>query len=400
VAESFTLTLSADHVTPVRAYAAFRSHAPAQSSFLFESLAPGERWSVVGYRAMGESLYPPGPRSFAQILESMAPEADAPLGLAEQLSQAKIGFIAYEAVHSIHGVDAWEHQGSLSRLMKGATVALFDHQLHTVTLAGPSRGSVKRAAWEMTHGPELAQLPAPDPALFPEYVDAMVEDAAFAARLARAQRYVASGEVEQVVLARAYITSLRNAEPFDVYRALRLLAPSPYHYFIEFGTTPFAPGMILAGTAALATVAHAPEAFKEAFPSVTATGAPRASALPLVRELEHGSRGLLGGAVGYILPDGSMKLAAPLHTLSFQDGQIEIGGTTVIGPGFEGDSSRRDIAPMLAAVVSAQGALAEKEKAEELARARAAAKEKAESEKAESAPAESEKGESEQAEQS
>jgi anthranilate synthase component 1 len=394
VTDAFTLTLSADHVTPVRAYAAFRSHAPAQSSFLFESLAPGERWSVVGYRAMGESLYPPGPRSFAQILESMAPEADAPKGLAEQLSQAKIGFIAYEAVHSIHGVDPWEHQGSLSRLMKGATVALFDHQLHTVTLAGPSRGSVKRAAWEMTHGPELAQLAAPDPALFPEYVDAVVEDATFAARLARAKRYVESGEVEQVVLARSYITSLRNAEPFDVYRALRLLAPAPYHYFIDFGATPFAPGMILAGTAAGATVVHAAgdvasdAAFKEAFPSVAATGAPRARALPIVRELEHGSRGILGGAVGYILPDGSLKMATPLHTLSFQDGQIEVGGTTVVDAGSEGDSSRRDIAPMLAAVRSAHEALAEKEKAEELARARADAKEKAESEKAESEKAE------------
>ena len=389
---AFTLTLSADHVTPVRAYAAFRSHAPTQSSFLFESLTPGERWSVVGYRAMGESLYPPGPRSFAQILESMAPEPDAPKGLAEQLSQARVGFIAYEAVHSIHGVDTWEHQGSLCRLMKGATVALFDHQLHTVTIAGPSRGSVKRAAWEMAHGPELAQLTAPDPALFPEYVDVMVEDAAFAARLVRAQRYVASGEVEQVVIARSFITSLRNAEPFDVYRALRLLAPAPYHYFIDFGVMPFAPGMILAGTAAGPTVIHAPgdvtpeAAFNEAFPSVTATGAPRARALSIVRDCEHGSRGILGGAVGYILPDGSMKMAAPLHTLSFQDGQIEIGGTTVVGPGFEGDSSRRDIAPMLAAVHAAHEALAEKEKAEELARVRAAAKEKAESEKAEAPP--------------
>ncbi len=386
--DAFTLTLAADHLTPVRAYAALRSHAPAQSSFLFESLTPGERWSIVGYRAMGEALYPPGPRSFAQILESMAPDPEAPKGLAEQLSQAKVGFIAYEAVHSIHGVDTWEHQGSLSRLMKGATVALFDHQLHTVTIAGPSRGSVKRAAWEMAHGPELAQLPVPDPALFPEYVDPMVEDAAFATRLARAQRYVEAGEVEQVVLARTFITSLRNADPFDVYRALRLLAPAPYLYFIDFSETPFAPGMRLAGSAAGPAVLHAAgeippdEAFKAAFPSTAAIGTPRARALQIVRDCEHGARGILGGAVGYILPDGSMNLAAPLHTLSFQDSQIEISGTVVVRPGFAGDSSRRDIEPVLAAVRSAHDALAEREKAEELARTRAAAKEKAASEKA------------------
>jgi anthranilate synthase component I len=388
VTDAFTLTLAADHLTPVRAYAALRSHAPAQSSFLFESLTPGERWSIVGYRAMGESLYPPGPKSFSQILEGMAPEPEAPKGLAEQLSQAKVGFIAYEAVHSIHGVEPWEQQGSLSRFMKGATIALFDHQRHTVTIAGPSRGSVKRAAWEMAHGPELAQLPAPDPALFPEYVDGLIEDSVFAARLARAQRYVDAGEVERVVLARTFLTSLRYAEPFDVYRALRLLEPAPYTYFIDFGGTPFAPAMLLAGTATGATVIHEPgeiapdEAFKAAFPATAATGTPRARALQIVRELEHGTRGILGGAVGYILPDGSLRMAAPLHTLSFQDGQIEISGTVVVGPGFEGDSSRRDIAPVLAAVRSAHDALAEREKAEELAKARAAAKEKAESEKA------------------
>lgn len=388
--DAFTLTLAADHLTPVRAYAGLRSHAPQQSSFLFESLAPGERWSIVGYRAMGESLYPPGSRSFAQILEAMAPEPEAPKGFAEQLSQAKFGYIAYEAVHSIHAVDAWEHQGSLSRLMKGATVALFDHERHTVTIAGPSRGSVKRAAWEMAHGPELAALVAPDPALFPEYVDPMVADPVFGVRLTRAQRYVAAGEVERVVLARTFITSLRNAEPFDVYRALRLLAPAPYLYFIDFVETPFAPGMLVAGSAAGPTVIHAPgdiapdAAFKAAFPSAAGTGAPQPRALQIVRELEHGTRGIFGGAIGYILPDGSLRMAAPLHTLSFQDGHVEIGGSVVIGPGFEGDSSRRDIEPILAAVRSAQDALAEREKAEELARARAAAKEKAASEKAES----------------
>jgi anthranilate synthase component 1 len=388
VTEAFTLTLAADHLTPVRAYAGFRSNAPQQSSFLFESLAPGQRWSIVGYRAMAESLYPPGPKSFSQILESMTVDPEAPKGFAEQLSQARVGFIAYEAVHSIHGVDPYEHQGSLSRLLKGATVAVFDHERHTVTIAGPSRGSVKRAAWEMTHGPELAQLTAPDPALFPEYVDPMVPDEAFATRLTRAQRYVAAGEVERVVLARAFITSLRNCEPFDVYRALRLLLPAPYLYFIDFVETPFAPGMLLAGSASGPTVIHTAgeiqtrDAFKASFPSAAATGTPQPRALQIVRELEHGTRGLFGGAVGYILPDGSMQMAAPLHTLSFQDGQIEIGASVVIGPGFEGDSSRRDLEPVLAAVRSAQDALAEREKAEEIMKARIAAKEQADREKA------------------
>lgn len=387
----------------MRAYAALRSHAPQQSSFLLESLAPGERWSIVGYRAMGESLYPPGAKAFSQILEAMTPDPTAPQGLAEQLSQATFGYVAYEAVHPLHAVEPWEHQGSLSRMMKGVTLALFDHQLHTVTLAGPSRGSVKRAAWEMTHGPELQQLPVPDPAAFPEYIDALVEDAAFEARLARAQRYVESGEVEQVVLARSFLTAMRNAEPFDVYRALRLLAPAAYLYFVDFVGTPFAPGMILAGGAAVPTVIHeagdvaavtpitsvTPEAaFKAAFPAAVGTGTPQPRALQIVRELEHGARGVFGGAVGYILPNGSLAMAAPLRTLSFQDGQVEIGASTVIRPGSEGDSTRSDAQPAFAAVRAAQDAATEREKAEEIRRARIAAKEQAEREQAEREQAE------------
>jgi anthranilate synthase component 1 len=388
VADAFTLTLTDDHLTPVRAYAALRSQAPLQSSFLFESLTPGASFSIVGYRAMGESLYPPGAKAFSQILEAMAPDPEAPKGLAERLSKATVGYIGYEAVHAIHGVEPWEHQSSLSRLMKNATVALFDHQRHTVTIAGSSRGAVKRAAWEMSHGPALPQLTAPDPALFPEYVDAMVEDVAFDARLAKAQRYVAAGEVEQVVLARSYLTSMRNAEPFDVYRALRVLAPAAYLYFIDFSETPFAPGMIIAGSASAATLAHEPgdvapdAAFKAAFPSATVTGTPRPRAIEIVRELEHGARGIFGGGVGYILPDGSFSMAAPLHTLSFHEGQIEISGSTVVRAGSEGDSSRRDIEPVLAAVRAAQDAATEREKEEEIRKARIAAKEKADLEKA------------------
>jgi anthranilate synthase component 1 len=413
VADAFTLTLAADHITPVRAYAALRSHAPHQSSFLLESLDPAQRWSIVGYRALEENLFPPGEKAFSQILDAMTPDPAAPSGLAERLSQAWIGFIAYEAIHAIHSVESWEHQGSLSRLMKHTTIALFDHQLHTVTLAGPTRGSVKRAAWEMTHGPELPQLTAPDPAARPEYFDPMVQDVAFAARLTRAQRYVEAGEVDHVVLARTFLTSIRNADPLDVYRALRILAPAPYLYFIEFGGTPFAPGLVLAGSATGPAVIHAagevaPDAaFKASFPSTAGTGTPQARALQIVRELEHAARGLFGGAVGYILPDGSMTMAAPLLTLSFQDGQIEISGSTTVRPAYEGDSTRRDIEPALAAVRAAQEAATEREAAEENRLARVAAKEQADREKAEREQAEksvegeqAEKSEGEQAEKS
>src|SRR6201999_3763713 len=55
-----------------------------------------------------------------------------------------------------------------------------------------------------------------------------------AALVKRAQAYIASGDVYQLVLS-ARFEGLRSLAPFEVYRALRLLNPSPYMFFCELG---------------------------------------------------------------------------------------------------------------------------------------------------------------------
>jgi len=116
-----------------------------------------------------------------------------------------------------------------------------------VTLAGPTQSAVNRCEWEMTHGPELFSLSAPDPNAAPEFVDVNVNDEAFMARVTRAKEYIAAGDVFQVVLARAFSSPQRGADPFDVYRALRVLSPSPYLYYLEFAEREWAGGLAIAG---------------------------------------------------------------------------------------------------------------------------------------------------------
>jgi anthranilate synthase component 1 len=48
-----------------------------------------------------------------------------------------------------------------------------------------------------------------------------------------AKEYIRAGDIFQVVLSQRYDLTL-EAAPFDVYRALRLLNPSPYLYFLRF----------------------------------------------------------------------------------------------------------------------------------------------------------------------
>lgn len=248
VSQILTRTFAADHVTPVRAYAALRAQSAGRSSFLLESALPGERWgrySILGYRARSEHAYPPGAHALAMLSDDAAALENAE-ELAARFSQSLVGYVAYDAAHALHTIKPWPNEGLRARLMVDATVAVFDHVAQTVTIAGRSKGAVERCAWEMTHGPELDALPAPDPSALPESVDPNLSDEAYGMKVERAKGYIADGDCLQIVLARTFTVPMRNADPFDVYRALRVLSPSPYLCFFDFAETPFAEGLQIA----------------------------------------------------------------------------------------------------------------------------------------------------------
>ncbi len=50
----------------------------------------------------------------------------------------------------------------------------------------------------------------------------------------RAKEYIEAGDIFQVVLSQRFKMQL-DADPFDVYRQLRSLNPSPYMYYLHFG---------------------------------------------------------------------------------------------------------------------------------------------------------------------
>jgi len=249
VTELITRTLSADHLTPVRAYAALRAQSPGRSSFLLESVVPGERWgrySIAGYRARSEAVYPAGGDALALIGQDLA-GLEGGTGIAERFARALVGYVAYDAVHPIHRVEPWPNEGELARLMRDATVVVFDNLEQTLTIGAATKNTVDRCAWEMTHGPELAPVAPPDRAAVPENLDVSMDDATYAKRVSRVKDYIAAGDAFQVVLARTFTSPIGDADPFDVYRALRVLSPSPYLYFLDFAETPMAERLMIAG---------------------------------------------------------------------------------------------------------------------------------------------------------
>ena len=56
----------------------------------------------------------------------------------------------------------------------------------------------------------------------------------FCANVEKAKEYIKNGDIFQVVLSQRF-TVETNVSPFNTYRALRLINPSPYMYYLNFG---------------------------------------------------------------------------------------------------------------------------------------------------------------------
>ena len=61
------------------------------------------------------------------------------------------------------------------------------------------------------------------------------------------------------------------------------------------------------------------------FPAGTVSGAPKVRAMQIVSELEGYRRGPYAGAVGYVLPGGTMDTCIAIRTIVLQDGVAPAG---------------------------------------------------------------------------
>jgi anthranilate synthase component 1 len=286
-----TRTIVADGLTPVAAYAALREADASGASFLLESVVGGERWgrfSIIGYRPWYEALLDrtgwrllPGsgaePGSLPPTIATGAPTGvgagagalgaggwDAiaaieplfrPIGGSEgeaarrasqaaRFAAAHVGYLAYDVVHLIEKVppgrdETWdEHFIPLARFLGGATIVVFDALAQTVTIAALDESAIDRAIADLSRRPKLAPIRVPDRTRVPSSVEVDLDDAAYEARVLRAKEYIAAGDAFQIVLARTFSVPRAGRDAFDVYRAMRLLNPSPYMYFLDLPPAP------------------------------------------------------------------------------------------------------------------------------------------------------------------
>jgi anthranilate synthase component 1 len=248
--------IAADLDTPVSAYLKL---APFGPRFLLESVEGGERlarYSFIGFgRGLDIRLHGAvlrvgtedvrlnggGPTELLDALRvalKRAPAPEAP-GVEVPLAGGLVGVTGFEAVRRFERLPAPANRSSSEpdgAWFAPGSVLVFDHLSRRAALLhdGPEsdRTELRDQVARALRGP----LPDRAAAGASGGPVASFSQSEFEAAIRRVQEHISAGDVFQLVLSIRFEAETDLA-PFEVYRALRLLNPSPYMYFFEFDDT-------------------------------------------------------------------------------------------------------------------------------------------------------------------
>jgi len=167
-------------------------------------------------------------------------------------SGGAVGYLSYEMVATwerVRGMSVSE-KGLLGEFMLCKIIIAMDHLTHSaklIYLAEVADAAMADAEYEkaltkisslIAKLKQSVQLPEKGNKIF-EVIENEAEELAFKERylnnIHRAKEYIAAGDIFQVVLSHPFRRKLTE-EPFTLYRRLRRVNPSPYMFYINFGS--------------------------------------------------------------------------------------------------------------------------------------------------------------------
>jgi len=231
----------ADMLTPVRAYTLL---CPAgEPGFLLESVEGGERlarYSFIGFRPRHLDL---GQGNPLDALSSVAAELTAPVKGIPRFHGGAVGYLGYEAARHFERLPV--AQGAAppmpeSAFLTAEDLAVFDHvtrRLKLLTIHRPDREDYETAVARID---EMELRLASDQVAFAAHGTdgagwkSNMTSGQFHAMVDAAREHILGGDAFQVVVSQRFSKPLAAA-PFDVYRCLRAINPSPYMFFLALG---------------------------------------------------------------------------------------------------------------------------------------------------------------------
>jgi len=256
-------TVTADLETPVSAFLRIAAEEP--EAFLLESVEGGEhvgRYTFIGiqpYKKMvargREITVQEGRRKrsftgdiFEELKRALSGHTPARLAGLPPFTAGAVGFFAYDVVRQIEKLPstAKDELGVPDAcLMFFDQVLAFDHvkkEIHLMVTADLTReareGAYERAVRRLNrlekrlgNALPINRKKRPEGAL---KLKARTPKATFLKSVEKTKEYIAAGDVFQCVLSQRFDCE-PGVDAFDVYRALRIVNPSPYMYFLRFG---------------------------------------------------------------------------------------------------------------------------------------------------------------------
>ena len=441
--------VSAPEDTPLSLYSKI---AEQKNNFLLESVEGGERWaqySIIGFDCI-DTIKVSGNKietSIAGVTNKFISEN--PLEAIEELTaqyQAPdienlprfhggyVGFFAYESSQYAEpkiaklpskGSKFNEHMPDIM-LVKAEKLIVFDNSNNTTQII--LNVSLQNTSYESacSNLDEIESLISQPISLEADHFNEITNTFEFKSNFSKEEyvdavstikNYIEEGDVMQVVLAQDFSATF-DREPFDLYKAIRKLNPSPYMYYLnldecqivgaspeilvrlenqeitlrpmagtrkrgqnaeedqfnqiellndpkeraehlmlidlgrndvgrvaEIGSVKVTAKMVIEKyshvmhivsnvVGRLASEFNYFDVLKAALPAGTLSGAPKIRAMEIINELEPSSRGIYGGAIGYIGWNGNMDTAIAIRTAVIKDKKIHVGA----GAGVVADS--------------------------------------------------------------
>ena len=247
--------ISADLDTPVSTYLKLES---LQPRYLLESVEGGAhlaRYSFLGFGAVQEfrldasgmsinGQQQPCPESMQQLLAALRSTLVESPRLQPEVPELPFsgGLVGVSGYDLVRYFERLEHAPSGAAIPESPDAAylatesllIFDHLTRRIALlhsgSDAERSTLRDEVIRLLRGPLPA---AAQSGGYSEPVQSLSQDE-FKVAVARCKDYITQGEVYQIVMSVRF-SGTHELSPFETYRALRLLNPSPYMFFFDLG---------------------------------------------------------------------------------------------------------------------------------------------------------------------
>lgn len=237
-------------------------------AYLLESIEGGERWGrysfISSHPAQCIQIYNDRVVVLKGTRVVQSEKTDDPLGVLKQILKAYrpvelpglprfwgglVGYLGYDIIRSIEDIP--DRHAPLRGIPDGIFMVtdhliIFDHVSHRVKVVVCVHGDkkinarkaymnairkiqllIKKINGSTTHSPRKRRFAVSS-------VRSNMSKHTFMNAVRKAKEYIRNGHIIQVVLSQRFSTRL-SVTPFDVYRALRVINPSPYLFYLKMG---------------------------------------------------------------------------------------------------------------------------------------------------------------------